>query len=202
MSVIVRPYRRGGWEVDIRFVLPDDSEHRERRKAPVTTKNAAQRWGEARQRELYHQLTHPKPHDEPPKEAPTFEEFWPRFVEGYARANRQKPSGVAAKETIGRVHLIPLLGRKRLDAIRTEDVQQLKRYLHDRSSKTVNNVLTVMNVMLKKAVEWDVIDRVPCAIRLLPIAKSSASFHDFDEYERLVTAANTASTPNSAREVP
>jgi len=25
MSVLVRPYRRGGWEVDIRLVLPDDS---------------------------------------------------------------------------------------------------------------------------------------------------------------------------------
>lgn len=192
MSVIVRPYRRGGWEVDIRLVLPDDSEHRERRKAPVTTKMAAQRWGEAREREWYHQLTHPQPKDEPPKEVPTLETFWPRLVDGYARANRQKPSGIAAKETIGKVHLIPPLGSKRLDAITTEDVQQLKRHLHDRSPKTVNNVLTVLNVLLKKAVEWDVIDRMPCVIRLLPIAKPSASFHDFDEYERLVTAAKAS----------
>jgi len=43
MSVIVRPYRRGGWEVDIRLTLPDNSEHRERRKAPVSTKTAALR---------------------------------------------------------------------------------------------------------------------------------------------------------------
>ena len=43
MSVTVRPYRRGGWEVDIRVVLPDDSEHRERRKAPLSSKSAAQR---------------------------------------------------------------------------------------------------------------------------------------------------------------
>src|SRR5262249_28551321 len=48
------------------------------------------------------------------------------------------------------------------------------------------------NVMLKKAAEWDVIDRQPCVIRLLPIAKSSAHFHDFDEYERLITAAQTS----------
>ena len=41
MSVRVRPYRRGGWEVDIRVVLPDDSEHRERRKAPVSSRSAA-----------------------------------------------------------------------------------------------------------------------------------------------------------------
>src|ERR1041384_3305674 len=131
---------------------------------------------------------HPQPTAEP-KELPTLEIFWPRFVDGYARANRQKPNGVAAKETIGRVHLIPILGTTRLDAITTEDVQQLKRRLEHRSAKTVNNVLTVLNVLLNKAVEWNVIDRVPCSIRLLPIAKSAARFHDFDEYERLVAAA-------------
>jgi integrase len=178
--------------VDIRLVLPDNSEHRERRKAPVTTRTAAQRWGEAREREWYQELTHPQPKADAPKEVPTLETFWPRFVDGYARANRQKPSGIAAKETIGKVHLIPNLGSKRLDAIKTEGVQQLKRQLQHRSPKTVNNVLTVLNVLLKKAVEWDVIDRIPCAIRLLPIAKSSASFHDFDDYEQLVTAAKAS----------
>lgn len=35
------------------------------------------------------------------------------------------------------------------------------------------------------------IERMPCAIRLLPIPKPSAGFYDFDEYERLVTAAKT-----------
>ena len=106
MSVNVRPYRRGGWEVDIRLVLPDDSPHRERRRAPVSSKSAAQRWGEARERVLYHELTHPKPER---KEVLTLQEFAPGFIEGHARANRQKPSGIAAKEMILRVHLIPAL---------------------------------------------------------------------------------------------
>jgi integrase len=123
------------------------------------------------------------------KEAPTLSDFWSRFLDGYARANRQKPSGIAAKETIGRVHLLPTVGQKRLDAITTEVVQQLKRQLTDRAPKTVNNVLTVLNVLLKKAVEWDVIERMPCTIRLLPIPKGSAGFYDFEEYERLVAAA-------------
>jgi hypothetical protein len=36
MSVTIRPYRRGGWEVDIRVVAPDGSrESRERKRAPV-----------------------------------------------------------------------------------------------------------------------------------------------------------------------
>ena len=47
----------------------------------------------------------------------------------------------------------------------------------------------MLNVMLKKAVEWDVSERMPCAIRLLPTPKPSAGFYDFDEYERLLQIA-------------
>jgi hypothetical protein len=52
MSVKVRPFRRGGWEVDIRLRLPDGRPFRERKKMSVTAKSAAQRWGESREREL------------------------------------------------------------------------------------------------------------------------------------------------------
>ena len=92
---------------------------------------------------------------------PTLEEFAPRFVDGHARANRQKPSGIAAKETILNRHLIPMFGDKKLDAITNEDVQRLKHRLQAKAAKTVNNVLTVLNVLLKTAVEWDVIERMP-----------------------------------------
>jgi integrase len=122
---------------------------------------------------------------------PTLARFKDRFLDGYARANRQKPSGIAAKETIFKVHLVPQLGTKKLDRITSEDVQRLKNQLRNRAPKTVNNVLTVLNMVLKKAVEWDVIERVPCTIRLLPIPKSSAGFYDFDDYERLVQAAKS-----------
>ena len=61
MSVIVRPYRHGGWEVDLRVTLPDESEHRLRLKAPMSSRSAAQRWGEERERHWYHRLTHPQP---------------------------------------------------------------------------------------------------------------------------------------------
>jgi integrase len=186
MSVTVRPYRNGGWEVDITFRLPDGSMHRERKKAPVSSKSGAQKWGQDRERHL---LQHGRP--EPKKEVPTLEHFAPRFVDGYARANRHKPSGITAKESIIRVHLVPALGSTELDAITTEQVQDLKQRLADRAPKTVNNVLTVLNMVLKKAVEWDVIERMPCAIRLLPISKPSMGFYDFDDYEQLVGAAKT-----------
>jgi len=112
-------------------------------------------------------------------------------MDGHARANRQKPSGIAAKEMILRVHLLPALGHKRLDMIKSEDVQRLKRNLEAKSPKTVNNVLAVLSVMLKKAVEWEIITHLPCVVKLLPVSKGSTRFYDFDEYERLVEAARS-----------
>jgi integrase len=131
------------------------------------------------------------PHGPPQlkKEVPTLKECGPRFVDEHARANRQKASGIAAKEMILRVHLLPLLGAdRRLDAITNSDVQRLKLALGEKATKTVNNILTVLNTMLKKAVEWGVLNRMPCVIKLLPTTQRAVDFYDFDEYEALVAA--------------
>jgi len=117
---------------------------------------------------------------------PTLKEFALRFLDGYAKPNRLRPSGIASKETVLRVHLAKAFGDKRLNEISTEDVQRLKATLTERAPKTVNNVLTVLSVVLRTAVEWGVIARVPCSIKLLKAPKNEASFHDFDEFERLV----------------
>ena len=150
----------------------------------MSSKSAALRWGRARELKL---LVDGIPKTK--KEVLTLEEFAPRFLDGHARANRQKPSSIAAKETILRVHLIPRFGSRRLDAITNESVQRLKHTLRGKAPKTVNNVLTVLNGLLKTAVEWDVIEQIPCTIRLLRVPKTSASFHDFDDFERLVDTA-------------
>lgn len=186
MSVRIVPYGGGGWEVDVRLPLANGRRHRERKVLKRVSESVAKRWGRDRERHLLQ-------HGLPPvaKEVPRVEEFAPKFLDGYARANRQKPSGIAAKETIIRVHLLPLLGPKRLDAITNEVVQGLKNSLRAKTPKTVNNVLTVLNRMLKTAVEWETMDRMPCSIRLLKLPRASARFHDFDEYERLVAAAKS-----------
>lgn len=84
---------------------------------------------------------------EEPK-APTVREFASRFVDGYAKANRLKPSGISSKEV----------------AIR---------------------------VMLRTAVEWELIDQVPCAIKWLQAPKKTAAFYDSDK--RIVAPAINAS---------
>ena len=186
MSVRIRPYKDGPeWEVDIRVELPDGTMKRERRKAPMLGKSDALRWGQAREREILRR--DPMKHQK--EVVPTLAEFAPRFLSGYAEANRQKPSGIAAKRTIIDIHLVPHLGWKRLDEIGNEDVQQLKNRLKDRAPKTVNNVLSVLNTLFRTAVEWKVIPEMPCRIRLLKVPRTEMRFHDFDEYERLVEAA-------------
>jgi integrase len=194
MSVTIRPYVNGGWEADILILLPDGTRIRERKKAPASGKAAAQRWAEARERVLLVQGK-PKPAiKEEVQTVPTLQAFAARFVEGYARANRLKPSGIAAKESILRTHLIPRLGTKPLDAITTEHVQAVKSALVERSPKTVNNVLTTLSVLLRTAVEWGVIKSAGCSVKLLKTPKTTVSFYDFEAYERLLTAAKSDAT--------
>jgi integrase len=185
MSVTVREYKRGkGWEVDVIIRLPDGLPYRERRKAPASSKSEAQRWGENRVRHL---LQHGRPQHT--KEVPTLAGFAPRFIAEHPVANRHKASGIAAKEMIVRVHLVPALGDRRLDTIHNEDIQRLKLALRHKAPKTVNNVLTVLSVLLKKALEWGELDRLPCVIKLLKVSKSAVDFYDFAEYERMIVGA-------------
>jgi integrase len=188
MSIRVVPWEGGGWEVDIRLRLPNGDRYRERRIISHRSKSAATRWGEDRERHL---LQHGPA--EPKKEVPTLEEFAPRFVDGHARANRQKPSGIAATESILKWHLVPALGPRRLDAITNEQVQRLKLTLSGHAPKTVNNVLTVLSTLLKRAVEWGELDKLPCTIKLLPNPKKTMGFHDFDQYEQLLAVARKRS---------
>jgi integrase len=119
---------------------------------------------------------------------PPLGDFAPRFL-AWAESERHKASGIAAKETSLRVHLIPLLGTRRLDAITNLDIQELKHKLKGRSAKTCNNTLTCLNTLLKRAVEWGVLETMPCTIKLLKLSESTRSFYDFEEFERLVSEA-------------
>ena len=76
MSVTIRPYRRGGWEADIRVVTPDGARQiRERKRVPVSSRSAATRWAEGRERILFQRLMDPPKDPIPQKEVPTIQEF-------------------------------------------------------------------------------------------------------------------------------
>jgi integrase len=176
-----------GWEVDLALRLPDGTSIRERVKAPVLGKSAALRWAQDREAHILAQGgREPRVQRGP---VPTLAEFWPRFLEGHSYANREKPSSLYSKRHIYRNHLAPRFGGRRLDAIRDEDVQQLKASLRDRSVKTTNNVLSVLGKLLRVAHEWGVIERMPCRIRLLKFSLGTVEFYEPEVYEGLVEAA-------------
>ncbi len=120
---------------------------------------------------------------------PTLAEFAPRFMNEYVRANRQKPSGISNKGVALRVHLLPALGDRKLDAIATRDVERLKFALREKSPKTVHNILTVLSKLLKVAVEWEELTHMTCVVRLLKTTVGSPTFWDFEQYARLIEAA-------------
>src|SRR2546428_9197871 len=116
MSVKVRKFKRGGYEVDIIVRLPDGTRGRERKKTPCTSKPAAQRWGEERQAIL---VLNGKPRR---KEVPTLEAFAPRYMAEHVKADRSKPSTQSLKEHIIDFYLKPRWARRRLGEIHCADV--------------------------------------------------------------------------------
>ena len=170
------------WMIDIVFEHADGRKERVRKVAPVQTRRDA----EAYERQLRVSLLDPSPQR---KEVPTLSAFRPRYMEGYAKANRQKASSISAKQSIFENHLIPRLGPKRLDQITDEDIQRLKAALAHRNRRTVNNVLTVLCNVLRVAVRWKVLTVMPCAFDFYKVQHLVAPFYEFEDYERLVEAA-------------
>ncbi len=203
--VKIREYRRrgkpmGSWEADVRLPLPSGEFYRERVRVPVSGKTSAKRWADARESEVISlarqgldarairaRLSGKEAANE--TRVPTLAEFKEQFIE-HAKANRQKASTVYEKECILRVHLVPVLGTRRLDEITDADVQALKVTLAEHKPKTVNNVLATLSKLLRVAKRLGVIDAVPVeSFELLKAPQPVALFYTFEEYASLVAAA-------------
>lgn len=192
MAYTIREYKRKGvvkgWEIDIILELPDGTPFRERKKSPVTSKSGAERWAQAREREvLLGSLTPKKKVD-----APKLSEFWPRFLRDHARASNHKPAGIESKEYGYRQFLQPQLGHLGLDEITSAEVAKLKSWMvgeKELAVGTVNNTLALLSKLLKVAIEWDVLEAMPCRITRLKAQSPHHDFYDFDDFEKMVAAA-------------
>lgn len=198
MGVRVRPYRNGGYQVDVYLRHATGRVVRERH-VVTSSKSAAERWGIERYKALAVSEVAPTK-----GEVPTLNTFWPRFDQNYIQAEHLKPTSAKSMWIVFRVHLSPALGEKRLDKITAEDVQALKASLKNRtlpypdkdgnpivkprSPKTINNILTVLGSLMAQAVEWDVIAKVP-KIGMLDVPPPEMEFFESDELERLLAGA-------------
>ncbi len=176
----------GNWFADFWFRYPDGRRERIRKRAPVNTKQGAERY----EREIRSELLDPSPPPGSERQVPTLKEFSKEFVEVYSATNN-KPSTLKNKRMILELHLIPAFGRMRLDQIgpREIEVYKAQRLKKGLSPKTVNNHLTVLRRCLALAVEWRLLTHVPMVKWLRP-PRPQFDFLGFKEADRLVAAAD------------
>jgi integrase len=202
MSVRRQKRTEGGkvrefWIVDLEYRRVDGSVLRIRRVPRPQTKATAEKL----EREILNQLeagTFGKKKDAPV--VPTLAEFAKRFLRDHARVNN-KASEVYTKGMMLKNHILPALGKMRLDQI---DVPAIERYKGDKkengwrvgpkgelkpySAKSINNQLGVLRTMLELAEEWGIIQKAP-KVKALKAPDAKFVFLDFDEAQRLKDAA-------------
>jgi len=177
------------WFVDIDYKHPDGRRERVRRVSPVQTRRGAEQY----ERDLRNELLgstcarkEKKQNQIEEKKVPTLSKFADEFVGTYA-VNNNKPSEVAAKKWALKNHLVPFLGKHRLDGITVRDIERFKgeKIKAELSPKTINNILSVLRRLLAVAKEWGIIAQVP-TIKPLKTSPPDFDFLTFEEAERLM----------------
>ncbi len=184
------------WMVDVDLELPTGQRVRERKVSPVQSRRGAEQY----ERDLRQALVSGEffATEQGEVEVPTLDNFSKEFLGKYV-ANNNKPSEASAKESIFRLHLLPSLGRLRLDAITELTIEGFKteRLKTGLNKKTINNQLGVLRTALRVAVDWRMLERAP-RVKLFAVPKDTASFLDFDEAERLIEASRKEGQWHSA----
>lgn len=179
-----RHKQRGYWEVYFRYPDPDDPTKRKtfRKKSPVQTRRGAEAWG----REMLALHSDPRRLREQRAEAPTLEGFaaevdrvvWSHEVKARTRQNYL---------SITSSRVLPTLGQLRLDEIGPREVARWRADLlaAGLSAGYVNQCVTILRLLLRQAVTWEVIDRAPEVARVPDRAESWDWLRE-DEQARLV----------------
>ena len=195
MSVRRRTYRdrktgavTTSWVVDIDLQHSDGRRERIRKTSPAHSFRGAEQY----ERDLRASLlagTYGK------KEAPTFQEFVSeRWLATYPKSVGNRPTSIREKEIHVRIHLLPVLGRLRLDKISGEVVARLFGRLRTKlpnkkalAEKTIKNVRATLRRILASAKEWGEIPAIPDLPRV-KVPESSWDFFTWEETERLLAA--------------
>jgi integrase len=188
MGVRLEKYRKGGvslerYRVDFMFEHPSGKLERVRKVSPVNTKRGAERYEHELREAMLSGLRGQK-------EAPLLEAFAEDFMKVHAKAEN-KPSEQAKKRQLLDKHLLPVLGKKRLDELSREDVAKYKsaKLAEGYKAKTINNHLAVLSKMLDVAQDWGTIEAAP-KITPLKVAPSEFRWLTVDEATRLAAAAD------------
>src|SRR5215210_2572147 len=145
MSVTIRPYRGGGWEVDIRVVSPDGTRHkRERKHAPISSRTAVGRWAAARELVLFERLLSAKG-------SPTQGGAHPTRIRAALRRRPRTGESTEAERDCIEDHdpsAVPDPGVRSKTPRRDQERGRpaIESQLEIKSPKTVNNILAVLSI--------------------------------------------------------
>lgn len=177
----------GAWRVDFQIRLK-----RYRFVSPENTREGALAYeAYLRQRlargEDLESIVKPKAVKEEPKLI--FRAFAEKWFETYVLPNN-KPSTHRSKRNALDRHLIPYFGDRPLSEITALAVEEFKacKLKQGLSSKSINNILSVLRKSLTSAEEWELLARMP-RIKWLRVAPPISRFLSVEEADRLLLGA-------------
>ena len=202
----VRRSPRGKWMIDIYITHPTGQVTRIRRVSPVQTKRGA----ESHERKLRQALDDGtlskkgKPKGQASAEGdntqtpalPTVAEFLEDFITDHCEVEQHRPGTIRSVRTALSKHIIPVVGKVRINEIRSKHFGQIKRAMvrarAEVKPKTINNVLTVLSRMVRFWYEREGITPSRINAGLIKLDEPEADFYEPAEYEELVTGAAQA----------
>jgi len=163
----VRRDRDGRWRYRIVVKLPDGQKERISNTPTLNTKVECER----AERDHVLRTLHPTSVPEVKKEVPTFSKFVSeQWLPTYPASVGNRPTSIREKKIHVRRHLLPALGRLRLDEIRGHVVDRFFADLRRPrpigrddflSDKSIKNIRATLRRILASAFEWELIDRIP-----------------------------------------
>ncbi|WAS94512.1 tyrosine-type recombinase/integrase [Nannocystis punicea] len=187
--ITLRPWKgsKNEFEVDVRVENTVGRRLRQRVKAPVTGRSAAERWAKALEQELLAQLLAPEPEPEKPP-PPTFEEFSRTFLD-LCLADRLGTNTRMNYDVHLRLYLLPVLARRRLDEVTPKDITAIKKSLVSKSHNTMCEVLKTLRRVFNRAIAENEIKSAPVDFEIPRRKRKPAVAYDDQEQVALLAAA-------------
>ena len=123
--------------------------------------------------------------------APRIRDFAKTFLRDYVAANKRAASTYDSYEYRLRLYVTPVIGDLRLNECGRPAITKLKSALTRLAAPALNDVLGVVAKMLDFAVGEGLIPAMPFRLKDVKMqeVQRQAQFYDFDEFEKVVTAA-------------
>jgi len=170
--------------VDFRYTNPQTGETRRFRRS--TGRGTSKKEAIELERQWHAEVSAPP---SPTVKTAGFSDFAGYFLTTYIQPNRKR-SYAKDCESIFRNHLVPVFGDTGLRSISVEQVERLKaQKARQLKPKTVNNILGVLSICFRKAIEWGYADANPVSsVGLLRLPPQEFNFWDEEQSDAFLAA--------------